>query len=122
MAAVLDDARVGSAVVYGTSYGSYVAAGVGVRHPGRVRAMILDSPVLSHHDIALIRDAIRRLLLMGERPKTTALAAKVRRLVDAGVMTASAGQVAATVYGHCGPAVLDRQLDLLHAGRTMLWR
>jgi pimeloyl-ACP methyl ester carboxylesterase len=44
VAAVLDDANVDSAVLYGTSYGTYVAAGVGVRHPGRVRAMVLDSP------------------------------------------------------------------------------
>ncbi len=44
VAAVLDDAGVEKADVYGTSYGTYIAAGVGVRHPCRVRAMILDSP------------------------------------------------------------------------------
>ena len=59
VAAVLDDAHVDSAVLYGTSYGTYIAAGLGVRHPGRVQAMILDSPLLSRHDIALVRDAIR---------------------------------------------------------------
>ena len=47
VAAVLDDAQVDKAVIYGTSYGTYVAAGVGVRHPDRVHAMVLDSPVLS---------------------------------------------------------------------------
>src|ERR1041384_4311146 len=47
VAAVLDDAHVGQAVIYRTSYGTYVAAGVGVRHPDRVHAMVLDSPVLS---------------------------------------------------------------------------
>ena len=31
VAAVLDDAQVDKAVIYGTSYGTYVAAGVGVR-------------------------------------------------------------------------------------------
>lgn len=36
VAAVLDDARVDSAVVYGASYGTYIASGVGVRHPARV--------------------------------------------------------------------------------------
>ena len=55
VAAVLDDAHVDSAVIYGTSYGTYIAAGVGVRHPGRVRAMILDSPLLSRHDIVIVR-------------------------------------------------------------------
>jgi len=122
VAAVLDDAHVDSAVIYGTSYGTYIAAGLGVRHPGRVRAMILDSPLLSHDDIAVVRDAIRRLLLKGDSPETAALAHKVRQLVDAGVMTASAGQVAATVYGYGGASLLDRQLDLLLNGRILLWR
>ncbi|ETW23252.1 alpha/beta fold hydrolase [Mycobacterium gastri] len=122
VAAVLDDAHVDSAVVYGTSYGTYIAAGLGVRHPSRAKAMVLDSPVLSRHDIALARDAIRRLLLKGDSPETAALAPKVRRLVDSGVMTASAAQVAAAIYGYGGAKLLDRQLDLLLDGRTMLWR
>ncbi|HWY00901.1 MAG TPA: alpha/beta fold hydrolase [Mycobacterium sp.] len=122
VAAVLEDAHVDSAVIYGTSYGTYIAAGVGVRHPVRVRAMILDSPLLSRHDIAIVRDAIRGLLLKGDSPETAALAPKVRKLVDVGVMTASAGQVAATVYGYGGASLLDRQLDLLLDSRIILWR
>jgi proline iminopeptidase len=122
VAAVLDDAHVDTAVIYGTSYGTYIAAGVGVRHPDRVRAMILDSPLLSRHDIAVVRDAIRGLLLQGDSPETAALAPKIRQLVDAGVMTPVAGQIAATVYGYGGASLLDRQLDLLLGGRIMLWR
>jgi proline iminopeptidase len=121
VAAVLDDAHVQSAVIYGTSYGTYIAAGLGVRHPGLVRAMIRDSPLLSRHDIAMVRDAIRGLFLHGDSPETAALAVKVRALVDAGIMTATAGQVAATVYGYGGAAMLDRQLDLLLDGRIKLW-
>jgi proline iminopeptidase len=121
VAAVLDDVDVRSAVIYGTSYGTYIAAGLGVRHPTLVRAMILDSPVLSRHDIAIVRNAIRGLLLQGDSPETAALAPKVRKLVEAGVMTAAAGQVAATVYGYGGAALLDRQLDLLLDGRIKLW-
>src|SRR3954451_15820609 len=64
--AVLDDAQVGKAAVYGTSYGTYVAAGVGVRHPDRVHLMILDAPVLSADDIDAVREATRRLLWDGE--------------------------------------------------------
>ena len=37
MTAVLDDAQVDRAVVYGTSYGTYLAAGLGVRHPAEWR-------------------------------------------------------------------------------------
>ena len=122
VAAVLDDAHVDSAVIYGTSYGTYIAAGVGVRHPGRVRAMILDSPLLSRHDIVIVRRAIRRLLLKGDSPETAPLAPKVRKLVDAGVMNASATQVVAAIYGYGGAALLDRQLDLLLDGRNVLWR
>ena len=121
VAAVLDDARVDSAVIYGTSYGTYIAAGLGVRHPGRVRAMVLDSPLLSRHDVVIVRRAIRRLLLRGDSPETAPLAPKVRKLVDAGVMTASATQVVATVYGYGGATLLDRQLDLLLDGRKLLW-
>src|SRR6185437_3681332 len=80
VAAVLDDAQVLTATIYGTSYGTYVAAGIGVRHPDRVHAMILDSPVLSAGDIDSVREATRRLLWDGDTPETADLAAKVRRL------------------------------------------
>lgn len=121
IAAVLDDAHVDSAVIYGASYGTYIASGFGVRHPGRVRAMVLDSPLLSRHDIVIVRRAIRRLLLRGDSPETAALAPKMRKLVDAGVMTAAATQVVATIYGYGGAELLERQLDLLLEGRKLLW-
>lgn len=121
VAAVLDDAQVDKAVVYGTSYGSYIAAGVGVRHPDRVQAMILDSPLLSCRDIDAVRDAIRGLLLDGDDPETAELAPKVRRLVDDGVLTPAAGQLAAAVYGYGGAPLLEQQLNLLLRGRTWLW-
>ncbi|WP_217698560.1 hypothetical protein, partial [Yersinia enterocolitica] len=63
----------------------------------------------------------RRRLLDGDSPETAALAAKVRQLVDAGVMTARASQVAAAVYGYGGARLLERQLDLLLCGRMILW-
>jgi pimeloyl-ACP methyl ester carboxylesterase len=121
VAAVLDDAHADSAVIYGASYGTYIASGIGVRHPNRVRAMVLDSPLLSRHDIVFVRRAIRRLLLRGDSPETAELAAKMRKLVDAGVMTAAATQVVATVYGYGGTDLLERQLDLLLDGRKLLW-
>jgi pimeloyl-ACP methyl ester carboxylesterase len=121
VAAVLDDAHVDRAVIYGTSYGTYIAAGVGVRHPNRVHAMILDSPVLSAQDIDDVRDATRRLLWDGDTPETADLAPKVRKLVDQDVLSPEEAQLAAAVYGFAGPAVLRRQLDLLLAGRRGLW-
>lgn len=121
VAAVLDDAQVAKAVIYGTSYGTYIAAGVGVRHPDRVHAMILDSPVLSADDIEAVREQTRRLLWDGDAPETVDLAAKVRRLVEQEMLSPQAAQLAAAVYGFAGPAVLRRQLDLLLAGRRALW-
>ncbi len=121
VAAVLDDAKVDKAVIYGTSYGSYLAAGFGVRHRDRVHAMVLDSPVLSANDIDAVREETRRLLWDGDDPDTAALAPKIRQLVDDDVLTPAATQLAAAVYGFAGPAVLHRQLDLLLARRRWLW-
>jgi proline iminopeptidase len=121
VAAVLDDAHVDTAVIYGTSYGTYIAAGVGVCHPNRVHAMILDSPLLSRDDIAAVRDAIRGLLWDGDGREAAVLAPKVRQLVASGVMTPAAAQLAATLYGYGGASLLERQLDLLLAGRMVLW-
>ena len=121
VAAVLDDAQVDKAVIYGTSYGTYVAAGVGVRHPDRAHGMILDSPMLSAHDIHAVREATRRLLWDGDTPETADLAPKVRKLVDRNMLSPEATQLAAAVYGLAGPVVLRRQLDLLLAGRRGLW-
>lgn len=121
IAAVLDDAGVEQAVIYGTSYGTYLAEGFGVRHPNRVHAMVLDSPLLSADDIDLVRQATRRLLWDGDDPETSELADRVRRLVDDGVLTPAAEHLAVGIYGLVGPDVLRRQLDLLLSGRDLLW-
>jgi pimeloyl-ACP methyl ester carboxylesterase len=84
--------------------------------------MILDSPVLSASDIEAVRAAVRGVLLDGADADTADLAPKVRQLVDEGVMTPAAGQVATVLYGFGGAAMLERQLDLLLSGRTLLWR
>lgn len=121
IAAVLDDAEVPEAVVYGTSYGSYLAAGMGVRHPGRVGAMILDSPLLNRDDIEIVRDELRRLLWHGGDPDTADLAAKVRELAEQGALTPSDAQLAAALYGIGGEGMLHRLFDLLLDGRRLLW-
>jgi pimeloyl-ACP methyl ester carboxylesterase len=124
VAAALDDAHVDTAVIYGTSYGSYIAAGLGVRHPERVHAMILDSPLLCRHDMAAVRDALGGLLWDGDgdTPDAAALPAKTRKLVAAGIMDPAGAQVAATLYGYGGAALLERQLDLLLGNRKAVWR
>lgn len=121
IAAVLDNAGVRQAVLYGTSYGSYLAAGFGVRHPERVAAMVLDSPLLSTADIEVMRSAIRGLLWEGTDPETAELAPKVRRLVADGTLATGGGELVGLIYGYGGAELLDRQLDLLLRGRTRLW-
>ena len=121
VAAVLDDAGIASAVVYGTSYGSYLAAGVGVRHPTRVHAMILDSPLLNHDDIEIVRRVLRGMFWYGRDPLTAELAAKVRQLTERGVMAPSDALIVAAVYSLGGTGLLRRQLDLLLDGRRLLW-
>ena len=121
IAAVLDDAEVDQAVVYGTSYGTYLAAGLGLRHPGRIHAMILDSPLLSADDIDEVRDAVRRVLWDGDDEETAELAVKVHQLVADGVLTPAATQLAADMYGLGGPELLGRQLDLLLNDHDWVW-
>lgn len=121
IAAVLDDADVDEAVIYGSSYGTYLAAGLGVQNPGRVHAMVLDSPLLSADDIDEVRDAVRRTLWDGDDEETAALAVKVHRLVEDGVLTPAATQLATDMYGLGGPELLDRQLDLLLNDRDWVW-
>jgi pimeloyl-ACP methyl ester carboxylesterase len=121
IAAVLGDAQVDEAVLYGTSYGTYLAAGVGLQHPGRVHAMVLDSPLLAADDVDAVRAAVRRVLWDGDEPETAELAAKVRTLVDDGVLTPASTQLAADMYGLGGPELLGRQLDLLLKDRDWVW-
>lgn len=127
IAAVLDDAGVQTAYIYGSSYGSYIAAGVGVRHPDRVAGMVLDSPVLSAGDIDEMRTAIRGLLWDGTEEPGAAdeaspdLALKVRTLAEEGMPLDGSAQVASMVYEYGGVRLLDRLLDLLLRGRTLLW-
>ncbi len=117
IAAVLDDAGVEKAVVYGTSYGTYLTAGLGVAHPHRMAAMILDSPLLGGDDIEVVRRALRDLLWDGTGLPAAELTAKVRRLP----MTPVDAQIAAVLYGLGGPALLHRHLDLLLDDRRLLW-
>jgi pimeloyl-ACP methyl ester carboxylesterase len=117
VAAVLDDAGVERATVYGASYGSYLAAGVGIRHPGRVSAMVLDSPLLGSADIEYVRRNVREVLWDDD----SELASKVRRLVEAATLTPTDLTIAGAIYGVGGPDLLERHLDLLLARRRAMW-
>lgn len=124
LAAALDAAGAGRAVVYGSSYGSYLAQVFAVRHPGRVAAMVLDSPMLSvEGDLATARRHRRRLLWDGEDPALAAVAGAVRDLAGTGMPMAELSHVVQEVYERAGPDVLLRLLVARRRGRLLrTWR
>lgn len=126
LAAVLDDAGVERAVVDGASYGSYLAQAFAARHPERVAALVLDSPVLSvEDDLAAVRAHRRRLLWDGEEPSTARAAAVVRELgarATTQELMTELTAVVALVHEFAGPEVLHRLVVARGRGRLRwLW-
>ena len=80
IASVLDHERAATAFIVGSSYGAYLTAVFGARHPGRVAGMLLDSALQSTGDLALERQMIRRLFWDADTP----LARAVRRVAGQG--------------------------------------
>lgn len=105
LVAVLDAEGIAEAVVYGSSYGSYVAAGLGVHYPGRVRAMVLDSPILSAQDPAVERDLLRDVLWTGRSARSARVAPLVRRLAATGTDDTELVVVTRAAYELGGPAL-----------------
>lgn len=115
LAAVLDTAGIEQAVVYGSSYGSYLAQVFGVRHPRRVAGMVLDSPILAADDVDVVRAHRRGLLWDGPGR----LAALVRELVGSGTVSLTeVGHVVQVVYEFAGAQPLERLLTARLRGRA----
>jgi proline iminopeptidase len=122
LVAVLDACGIGRAVVYGTSYGGYLAQMLGATHPERVAAMVLDSTYASVDDFDRNRDQMRRLLWEGDDPATGGVAAALRALVASGKV--SDEQVAIAVplaYELGGIPLLAKLLAAVDGGRRRLW-
>ncbi|TCP46832.1 alpha/beta hydrolase family protein [Tamaricihabitans halophyticus] len=120
---VLDDCDIQRAVVYGSSYGGYLAQVFGAWHPERVHAMVLDSTSAVAADDVEVRDYLRRLFWYGSEPDTATLAEKLRALVADGLVSAEdTGAVVPTVYEFGGAPLLERLLDAVRAGRDRPWR
>lgn len=80
IAAVLDHERVDHAFIVGSSYGSYLASGFGVRYPDRVAGMLLDSALQTASELDLERRELRGRFWEG----TGRVPTMVRALVEAG--------------------------------------
>ncbi|NJP68357.1 alpha/beta fold hydrolase [Streptomyces spiramenti] len=124
LAAVLDHAGIDRAVVYGASYGSYLAQGFGVRHPDRVASMVLDSPVLTAHDDAETRRVMRERLWEGSCPDTEGVAGALRGLVARGLVDpAETGAVVQVAYEMGGVPLLEALYRAVASGRGhRTWR
>lgn len=110
LAAVLDANGVERAVVLGTSYGAYLAQVFGVRHPGRVAAMVLDSPATGPGAVPAVRAHLRGLYRDGRDPRTARAAELVATLAEHGEDPRDLTAVVRTVHEFAGPARLERLL------------
>lgn len=129
--AVLTAEHVGEAVIVGSSYGTYVAQAFAATHPGRVAALVVESPMLSAddrtevavHQNALLYDGAGATGSMGD-DTTRSLAAQVRRVAEDGdADNLALGNAVRIIYEFAGPAVLRRFLDQLERGRaSRTWR
>ncbi|UNK71313.1 alpha/beta fold hydrolase [Microbacterium sp. H1-D42] len=119
IAAVLDHEGIPRAHIVGSSYGSYLAAGFGVRHPERVAGMLLDSALQSADELGLERTVIRGLLW--EAP--TESAALVREAAAAGVEQRVLLDVSRAAYELGGDRLLVPLLRRrLRVGRHLIWK
>lgn len=124
VAAVLAHLGVERAVVTGTSYGTYLAQAVAVRHPEVVEALVLDSPILSVvEDLAMNRAFRRSLLWEGSTAETAPVAALIQQVAAAGEPPGALSHVVQVVYEFAGPDVLARLLRARLAGKLRpVWR
>lgn len=122
LVAVLDAEGLERVIVYGSSYGSYLAGAFGALHPDRVSGMILDSPFLDGRSKHETSRELNRLYWHGA-DATSAHAARVRELVEHGVITAGdAGFPLQLLHESGGPKLVARMLNLLARGRgSRVW-
>lgn len=125
LAAVLDECEAERAVVYGSSYGAFLAQMFGARYPDRVAGMVLDSGGALDPDHGVtVRDELRSLLWSGRDPRTAGVARKLRDLAADGLVPArESGAVVPPIYEFGGVGLLDRLYDQLRNGRAdRTWR
>ena len=118
LAAVLDDAGVERVIVYGSSYGTYLAQGFGVRYPDRVVGMVLDSPMLSvADDIEGARSYRRGLFLEATDPDLAPVVEALRTALARGVPEPEINVVVQIAYEYGGPDLLRELLVQRSNGR-----
>jgi proline iminopeptidase len=119
IAAVLDEERVRSAFIVGSSYGTYVASSFASRQPERVAGMVLDSALQSTGDLAFERERVRALFWDADDE----VAGAVRRLVDSGRGGRHLLEVVRAAYELGGPDIVRPLVaSRLAGGLAPTWR
>lgn len=115
--AVLDAEGIEQVTVYGSSYGSYLAGAFGTLYPGRVRGMILDSPMLDAESTHETARELNRLYWHGTE-STADHASRVRDIVEHGAIpVGDAGFPLQLLHEFGGPELVARMLTLLEKGK-----
>lgn len=117
LVAVLDAEGIERITVYGSSYGSYLAAAFGASYPDRVSGMILDSPMLDAQSKNDTAQALNDLYWHGTH-ETADQAARLRALTQRGVVSvAEAGFPVQLIHESGGPDLVASMLNLLEQGK-----
>lgn len=117
LVAVLDAERIEQVIVYGSSYGSYLAAAFGARYPGRVAGMILDSAMLDAASQHVATKHLNELYWHGT-PATSDQAERVQSLVANGTLAAhTAGFPLQFLHEFGGPEAVAAMLALREQGK-----
>ena len=115
-AAILDAEGIDRVIVYGSSYGSYLAQGFGVRHAERVAGMVLDSAMISAGFDQFSTRMLQSLFWDGTTA-TQDQADTVRRLVARGTVDADEMFPLQFLYEIGGLPLVDRMLALREQSR-----
>ena len=117
LVAVLDAERIEQVIVYGSSYGSYLAGAFGAEYPGRVAGMILDSAMLDASSQQMATKHLNELYWHGT-PATSDHAERVRSLVANDVLAAhTAGFPLQFLHEFGGPEAVAAMLALRERGK-----
>ena len=122
--AVLDAEGITRAVLYGSSYGTYVVQAFTSAHADRVDGVVLDSPILGTEDHHAVRAAQRAALWDVGSDTATEPARSLHALVADGIAPMDEVEsVARVVYEFCGPETLSGLVTMLRDGRGRpAWR
>jgi pimeloyl-ACP methyl ester carboxylesterase len=114
---VLNTENVEKVVLYGSSYGSYLACAFASRFPDRVAGMVLDSAMIETGNQASSAARLNELYWHGT-PQTARQAAAVQRLVSSRqIDVRRAGFPIQLLHETGGPGAVARMLELLERGK-----